>query len=113
MKSTQENALTVAGTVVAAVGASLCCILPVAVAVLGVGSAALGAQLEPLRPYFLVLTFGILGFAFYRAYRPEPCESGQACAVPASRGRQRLLLWIVAAVALALTTFPYYAGSLL
>lgn len=113
MKSTQENALTVAGTVVAAVGASLCCILPVAVAVLGVGSAALGAQLEPLRPYFLVLTFTILGFAFYRAYRPQHCEPGQACAIPASRGRQRLLLWIVAAIALALTTFPYYAGSLL
>ncbi len=113
MKSTQEYALTTAGTVVAAVGASLCCILPVAVAVLGVGSAALGAQLEPLRPYFLVLTFGILGFAFYRAYRPEPCEPGQACAVPASRRRHRLTLWIVAAVALALTTFPYYAGSLL
>ena len=113
MKSTQENTLTAVGTVVVALGASLCCILPVAVAVLGVGSAALGAQLEPLRPYFLVLTFGILGFAFYRAYRPEPCEPGQACAVPASRRRHRLLLWIVAAVALALTTFPYYAGSLL
>jgi len=113
MKSTQENTLTAVGTVVAALGASLCCILPVAVAVLGVGSAALGAQLEPLRPYFLVLTVGILGFAFYRAYRPEPCEPGQACAVPASRRRHRLLLWIVAAAALTLTTFPYYAGFLL
>jgi mercuric ion transport protein len=113
MKGTQADALAVAGTVLAALGASLCCILPVAVAVLGVGSAALGAQLEPLRPYFLVLTLGILGFAFYRAYRPEPCEPGQACAVPASRRRHRLLLWIVAAVALALITFPYYAGALL
>ncbi len=113
MKSTQEETLTVVGTVVAALGASLCCILPVAVAVFGVGSAALGAKLEPLRPYFLVLTAAILGFAFYRAYRPEPCEPGQACAVPANRRWQRILLWIVAAFALALTTFPYYAGSLL
>jgi hypothetical protein len=33
--------------------------------------------------------------------------------VPSNRRRQRIELWIVAAVALALTTFPYYAGSLL
>ena len=112
MNNTRENTLTAVGTVTAALGASLCCILPVAVAVLGVGSAALGAKLEPLRPYFLVLTVAILGFALYRAYRPEPCEPGQACAVPANRRRQRILLWIVAAVALALITFPYYAGSL-
>jgi mercuric ion transport protein len=113
VETTQKNTLTVIGAVLAAFGASLCCILPVAVAVLGVGSAALGAKLEPLRPFFLVLTVTILGFAFYRAYRPEKCEPGQACEVPAHRRRQRIVLWIVAAVALALTTFPYYAGYLL
>lgn len=112
METSQKNTVTVVGAVLAALGASLCCILPVAVAVLGVGSAALGAKLEPLRPVFLVLTIAILGYAFYRAYRVEPCAPGQACAVPSNRRRQRIVLWIVAAVALALTTFPYYAGSL-
>jgi mercuric ion transport protein len=113
MKTTRKNTAALVGTVLAAFGASVCCILPVAVAVLGVGSAALGAKLEPLRPVFLVLTIAVLGSAFYRAYRAEPCEPGQACAVPSNRRRQRIVLWIVAAVALALTTFPYYAGSLL
>ena len=112
MEATQRNTLTVVGAVLAAIGASLCCILPIAVAVLGIGSAALGARLEPYRPYFLVLTIAILGYAFYRAYRPEKCEPGQTCAVPATHRRQRIVLWIVAAVALALTTFPYYAGYL-
>lgn len=42
------------GTIAAAFGASLCCILPVTVALLGVGSAALGAKLEPLRPYLMI-----------------------------------------------------------
>jgi len=112
MEDTQKNLFTIFSAVLAAFGASLCCILPVVVAVAGVGSAALGAKLEPLRPYFLVMTIAILGFAFYRAYRPEKCEPGQTCAVPANRRRRRIVLWIVAAVALALTTFPYYAGFL-
>ena len=87
MEATQKNTLAIFGAVLAAFGASLCCILPVGVAVIGVGSAALGAKLEPFRPYLLVLTVAILGYAFYRAYRPEKCEPGQACAVPANRRR--------------------------
>ena len=43
MGTTHKNLWISLGTVVAAMGASLCRILPVAVAVLGVGSAALGA----------------------------------------------------------------------
>lgn len=102
-----------AGAVAAAVGASLCCILPVAVALLGVGSAALAAELEPLRPWMTGATLLLLAYAFYRAYRPEPCEPGESCAVPASRGRQRIALWLATVAALALLTFPYYSSWLL
>lgn len=101
-----------AGAVVTAIGASLCCILPVAVALLGVGSAALAAKLEPLRPWMTGATVLILGFAFYRAYRPERCAPGETCAVPASRRRQRIALWLVTGVAMALLTFPYYVSWL-
>ncbi len=112
MEDTKKNALVGAGAVAAAFGASLCCILPVAVAVLGVGSAALGAKLEPLRPWFAGLTLVLLGFAFHQAYRPVDCAPGEACAVPASRKRLRRWLWIVTIVALALMAFPYYASWL-
>lgn len=113
MEEARKNLFVGAGAVLAAVGASLCCILPVAVAVLGVGSAALGAALEPFRPYFAGLTVLLLGFAFYRAYRQVACEPGEACAVPVSRRRHRAVLWIVALVAVALMAFPYYASWLL
>ncbi len=113
MEKTRKNVVTIIGAVLAGFGASLCCIVPVAVAVLGVGSAAIGAQLEPLRPYLLVLTFGLLGIAFFREYRSEPCESGKECSVPGGRTHQRVILWIVAAITLAITTFPYYGGYLL
>ncbi|RMH21195.1 MAG: mercury transporter MerT, partial [Acidobacteria bacterium] len=91
MEKTHNNLWLTLGTVAAAAGASLCCILPLAVAVLGVGSAALGAKLEPLRPYFSVLTLALLGYAFYRAYRPQnaDCAPGESCAVPDNRRRQR------------------------
>lgn len=102
------------GAVAAAFGASICCILPVAVVFLGVGSAALGAQLEAFRPYFLVLTAGFVAGAFYFAYRKGPdCGPGEVCAVPANRRRQRILVWIVALAALALVTFPYYIAWIL
>ena len=106
------NTLLSAGAVLAAFGASLCCILPVAVALLGVGSAALGARLEPWRPYFAGATVLLLGFAFYRAYQPPRCAAGETCAVPAGRRRNRVTLWLVAVVAFALMAFPYYAGWL-
>ena len=110
--STKLTRVATAGALVTAVGASLCCILPVAVAVLGVGSAALGARFEPFRPYFAAATALLLGFAFYRAYAPVECAPGEACEVPANRWRHRILLWAVSVVAFALLAFPYYSAWL-
>ena len=103
------------GALLAAAGASVCCVLPVVVAFAGVGSAALGAAFEPYRPHLSGVTALLLGFAFYRAYRPEAveCAPGESCAVPENRRRQRLLLWIVSVVAILLLTFPYYIGWIL
>lgn len=112
MQEGEKSAFLGVGAVFAAAGASLCCILPVAVAVLGVGSAALAAQLEPLRPWLSGLTVLLLGIAFYRSYRPVECAPGETCAVPANRRRNRILLWVVTVVAIALMAFPYYASWL-
>ncbi|MFN7943113.1 MAG: mercuric transporter MerT family protein [Thermoanaerobaculia bacterium] len=101
------------GAVLSALGASACCILPVAVAVLGVGSAAVAAQLEALRLPFVAVTAILLALAFRRAYRAPHCTPGDACSLPSSRRRFRIVLWIVAAVAMALLAFPYYADLLL
>lgn len=113
MEEARKNLLVSLGAVVTAFGASLCCVLPVAVALLGVGSAALGAKLEPFRPWLAGLTVLLLGLAFYRAYRPVECEPGDECKVPASRRKHRIALWTVAIVAVMLLSFPYYASWLL
>jgi copper chaperone CopZ len=99
-------------TILTAFAASLCCILPLAVAALGAGSAALGTWLAPWRPVFLVATVVLLGFAFYREYRSGAscADSGEGCRPAASR--RRLMLWVVTALILTLVTFPYYGGAI-
>ena len=106
---------TVIATLVTAMAASVCCIGPVVAVTVGAG--ALGAasiQFEPYRPLFLALTLALLGFAFYRVYRPAAnvCASGSTCR-PASQTRAKVMLWIAAAVVVILITFPYYVEFLL
>ena len=59
-----------AGGVLAAVGASLCCVVPLVFVALGIGGAWL-AELqwfEPYRPYFIAVTLLSLGLGFRALY---------------------------------------------
>ncbi|MBI5711729.1 MAG: cation transporter [Candidatus Eisenbacteria bacterium] len=104
-----------AGSLVAGLLASACCIGPLVLGVLGLGSLGFAAALAPLRPWFLGLTAVLLAIGFYFAYRPQPaeaCAPGRACAKPASRTRQRIALWVVTALAVALATYPGWGARL-
>src|SRR5260370_38570868 len=72
-----------AGAVLAALGASLCCIGPLAFAIVGVGGAGLLVKFEAYRPYFTLATVGLLGLGFYFSYRPrriaEDARAGPQC----------------------------------
>lgn len=100
------------GGAVAAIGASACCAGPLLLVVLGVGG-AWGSRLvalEVYQPYFVAAALVFFGYAFWKLYRkPETCEPGEACAVPAVRRRQPVIFWIVAVTAAALMSFPLYA----
>ena len=105
----------VVGSLVAALGASACCLGPVVFSILGAG--ALGAastRLEPLRPLFVGLTgvFLVAGFfVTYRRDRDESCGPGEACP-PKANKTAKVLLWIATFVAVLLVTFPYYVNWL-
>jgi mercuric ion transport protein len=107
------------GGLIVAFLASICCIGPLAFAALGVGVGATGflagtagflKGLLPYRPWFIGLTVGLLGVSLYLAYR-KPAVNGASCpacaSAPAARPN-RLLLWIVAGLAVALVLAPYW-----
>jgi len=92
----------------AAVAASACCTIPLALVSLGVGGAWMGSltALEPYRGLFVAVAVGALGYAGYNEWqlhrRPDcDCETSLA---PATR---RSLLGLGALAVLALVVSPW------
>jgi len=111
--SSMSHSFMMAGSVIAAIGASLCCTLPIIFALTGFSILGASAYFNTLRPYLLVVTFGLLGLAFYHAYRPllqSACAPGTACSAPLNRRPTRIVLWLVTVLVVAMATFPYYSG---
>jgi mercuric ion transport protein len=108
----ERTGFALAGAVIAAVTASLCCILPVIAAVLGVTGFAASEFFARWRPYLLASTFGLLTVGFYLAYRPAKgsCEPGGACERTPLGRWNRPVLWLVTVIVVALAAFPYYSG---
>ena len=107
----QADHTLVAGAL-AAIGASVCCVVPLVLLMMGIGGAWIASltALEPLRPWFIAATFLFVGLAFRRLYFQQPaCEPGDACARSSVLKRQRLIFWIVALVLLALLSVPWLA----
>jgi mercuric ion transport protein len=106
----KSASLTVAG--IAGVLASACCIGPLVLASIGLGTiaASVVAVFEPLRPVFILIAMAALGFAGWRTYRRPvaACELGTTCALPQKDRIYRALFWVIALIVLALITFPYY-----
>mgnify|MGYP000941591626 CR=1 FL=1 len=99
-------------SVLAAIGASVCCVGPLVLLMLGIGGAWVAnlTALEPLRPWFIAATLLFLGLAFRRLYlQPQVCEPGSVCAEPIVLKRQRAIFWVVALALLALLSVPWLA----
>ena len=81
------------------------------------------SALEAYRPYFIVITFGFLGLAFYFTYRPRHQAAGGAencCAPSAATPSRRIsmmalnkaMLWAVTVLAIIFLFFPQYVTGL-
>jgi mercuric ion transport protein len=110
----EKTQLTAVGSVLAAIVASLCCIGPVVVALIGVGSIGAFAAFESLRPYLIGVTALLLGFAFYLTYRKREvqCEDG-TCKMESAGKWNTLSVWLATVIAAVALAFPYFGGSLL
>lgn len=103
-----------AGSVVSGALASACCAGPLVLTLLGVSGGALAHRFEPLRPYLLLATYGLLAGAFYLTYRPRQpvCGPGEECAMPRASRLGKVGLWIGAFLVTVTTAFPWYAEYL-
>src|SRR5262249_21470458 len=105
-----------AGGILRALAASSCCILPLALFMLGISGAWIG-NLTALAPYhsiFLAATAGCLGVGYYLVYRQSHavCADG-SCAGPLPRRCVKAALWAATALVLAAVAFDHLAPVLL
>ena len=109
-----SNRWPLIGGVVAAVAASLCCVGPLVLVMLGIGGAWVSnlAVLEPLRPYFLaaaVIFLVIAGRKIYGAPSAASCTPGSLCAMPQINRVYKIIFWIVTILIGLAIAFPYIA----
>lgn len=109
----RRGTLALVGGALAGIGASLCCVGPLALISVGVSGAWISnlTLLEPYRWLLAAVALGFMGYAWKRIYRPSAaqCEPGAACTMPQANRTYRVLFWIVAALVLAGLSFPYFA----
>lgn len=102
-----------AGSVLGAVLASSCCIVPLALVTAGVSGAWIGnlRALEPYKPYFAAVTVILIGLGFWHVYfKAKPaCESGAYCARPESSRLTKTALWLATVLVLLAITINYWA----
>ncbi len=114
---TGKKRLVATGSILGAIAASSCCIVPLVLFSLGIGGAWIGnlTALYPYKPIFVTITLAFLAGGFYMAYRKPKmaCETGSYCASPASDRVLKVSLWGATLLVIAALAFPYIAPYLL
>ena len=114
MGDTAKNGLLAAGGVLGAVGAvcaSSCCLLPLALALTGIGGAWIGSliRLAPYQPIFLGIATVSIGSGLWRVYRrPRLACNGPECGARASRRVTKFVLWLSAILVAGAATSEWW-----
>lgn len=100
-----------AAAAVAALLASVCCIAPLALVLVGVSGAWIGqlAAFQPYQPIFLAAAAVAMAVAWRKIWRAPDCADGRACAVPAARRAQKAMFVFLAALLVIVLGFPTVA----
>ncbi len=104
------------GAVLAAIGASACCVGPLLLLSLGFGGAWMSTltSMETIRPFFFALTLLFIWLGFMKLYLSgDNCKEGDVCASTKVQRNQRLIFWIGSVGLLSLLSFPWYAPYIL
>ncbi len=100
-------------SVSSAVVASLCCMGPIALALLGAGSVVAFSTFEIYRIYLIAVTILLLALAFYFAYRKQEvvCEDG-TCKLESTSESNKFFVWLATIISSVAIAFPYVGISL-
>ncbi len=105
-----KTRLIAAGGILGALGASLCCVVPLVLFMLGVSGAWIGnlTALTPYKPLFIALTAGFLGYGYYLVYRKPKvaCAEGSACAKPLPNRLVKGSLWFATVLVVIAFAWP-------
>ncbi|HHG86696.1 MAG TPA: mercuric transport protein MerTP [Bacteroidetes bacterium] len=114
METNKTSARTIITGIIAALGASLCCITPLIAAIGGLGGFASSfAWLEPFRPWLIGFTILVFGFAWYQKLRPRPKSVTCDCDEPEKKTpfiQTKSFLAAMTIFAAIMLAFPYYSG---
>lgn len=96
-------------SIITSLVASVCCIGPLILALLGLTGVAAFSFLEPLRPYLISASVILFLFAFYFVYRKKVIvnEDGSHKTITASK-RDKITVWIVVAISLIVIVIPLF-----
>ncbi len=95
------------GAASTATAASLCCVGPAVVSMVGVGGAVAAAALKPYRPFLILGSLALLAAGFWFTYRPSTAVGSGAVACPTRAGRvSRSVVWMAAALWLVAVLLP-------
>lgn len=104
---------TALGSVIGAVLASSCCVVPLALVTLGASGAWIGnlSALAPYKAYFTIITLAFLGAGFWQVYfkKSVVCEEGTHCASPTSGRITKAVLWAATLLVLSALTVDWWA----
>src|SRR5258708_15212166 len=102
--------LMAVGSLLGALAASSCCILPLVLFSLGVTGAWIGnlTQLAPYHSYIVAATLAFLGYGYWLVFRSSQadCTGGEACAKPLPNRLLRIRLILAPAPAIAPPACP-------
>jgi len=111
--SAPRKQIAATGSVIGAILASSCCIVPLLLVTLGVSGAWIGSlsALQPYKPWFAAVTLVFLALGFWQVYWKEKraCEEGSYCANPVSDRVVKIALWSATVLVVLALTINYWA----
>jgi mercuric ion transport protein len=106
--------LPLIGGFLAAIAASLCCVAPLVLLLLGLGGAWVSnlTALEPYRPVFIVMACAMLVIVYFQLYgtTDKPCcdeDKIEICTKPSTQRLYKNLFWGVVVMVIVAMVSPY------